>query len=245
MYVRTDDECQEPHFHIRDIYTEADAAICLQSNRYCKHPQKENYAFRYDFWELLFAFLSEPCRSPRYADNYEFAVAMWNMNNQSYCSLQKDEDGCSIIPDYRRMNTRIVIIKSIQDDYDSDHLQSDADINPLSYALTKKFLSKDGELFQRLISKFHLVPNIRFVLKAKQDEEKEVVSLRLCIDRKDLWMTQDIHDYEGMMAVMETYFNEQGLNTIHPSTQENMSTFLAWMRERLPIIDEYITTKAN
>ena len=34
-----------------------------------------------------------------------------------------------------------------------------------------------------------------------------------------------------MMAVMEAYFKEQGLNTIHPSTQEDMSTFLAWMRE--------------
>ena len=101
VYVRTDDECQVPHFHVRDIYTEANCAICLQSNSYCKHPQKENYAFRYDFGELLFAFMSEPCRSPRYADNYEFAVIMWNMNNHSDCSYQRDEDGYSIIPDYR------------------------------------------------------------------------------------------------------------------------------------------------
>lgn len=48
-----------------------------------------------------------------------------------------------------------------------------------------------------------------------------------------------------MMAVMEAYFKEQGLNTIHPSTQEDMSTFLAWMRERLPIIDEYLTIKTE
>ena len=48
-----------------------------------------------------------------------------------------------------------------------------------------------------------------------------------------------------MMAVMEAYFKEQGLNTIHPSTQEEMSTFLAWMRERLPIIDEYLTIKTE
>lgn len=48
-----------------------------------------------------------------------------------------------------------------------------------------------------------------------------------------------------MMAVMEAYFKEQGLNTIHPSTQEDMTTFLAWMRERLPIIDEYLTIKTE
>ena len=48
-----------------------------------------------------------------------------------------------------------------------------------------------------------------------------------------------------MMAVMEAYFKEQGLNTIHPSTQEDMSTFLAWMRERLPIINEYLTIKTE
>ena len=46
-----------------------------------------------------------------------------------------------------------------------------------------------------------------------------------------------------MMSVMEAYFKEQGLNTIHPSTQEDMSTFLAWMKERLPIINEYLTIK--
>ena len=138
------------------------------------------------------------------------------------------------------MNTRIVIIKSFRDDYDCDHFQNDEQINRLSHALTKKFLKKDGVLFQRLLNQFHLVPNIRLVLMAEQNKAKEVTSLRLCIDRKDLWMTQAINNYEGMMAAMETYFIEQGLNTIHPSAQEEMSTFLAWMRERLPIIDEYI-----
>lgn len=140
---------------------------------------------------------------------------------------------------------KIVIIKSFADDYDCDHQQTDEDINRLSHALTKKFLNKDGVLFQRLLNQFHLVPNIRIVLQAEHDEAKEVVSLRLCIERKDLWMTQDINNYEGMMAVMETYFHEQGLNTIFPNTKEEMRTFLAWMREQLPIIDEYITIKAD
>lgn len=143
------------------------------------------------------------------------------------------------------MNTRIIILRSIQDDYDCDHLQTDKDINPLSCALTKKFLDKDGVLFHRLLNRFHLVPNIRIVLKAEHNEANEVVSLRLYIDRKDLWMAQGINNYEGMMAVMEAYFIEQGLNTIHPSNQEEMISFFAWLRERLPIIGEYITIKTN
>lgn len=103
VYVKTDDECQEPHFHVRDIYTETDTAICLLSNHYCKHPQKESYAFRQGFGELLYAFMSEPCRSPHYADNYEFTVIMWNLNNQSDCTWRKGEDGISVIPDYRNI----------------------------------------------------------------------------------------------------------------------------------------------
>ena len=135
---------------------------------------------------------------------------------------------------------KIVIIKSFADDYDSDHLQTDQDINSLSYALTKKFLNKDGVLFHRLLNQFHLVPNIRIVLMAEQNEVKEVVSLRLYIDRKDLWMTQEIRNYNGMVAVMEAYFKEQGLSTIHPNIQSEIVEFLKWMRKELPIIDEYI-----
>lgn len=140
---------------------------------------------------------------------------------------------------------KIVITKSFADDYDCDHLQSDKDINPLSHELTKKFLNKDGVLFQRLMNQFHLVPNIRIVLKAEQNEAKEVVSLRLCIDRKDLWMPQEISNYDGMMSVMEAYFIEQGLNAMCPSSLEDMTTFLAWMRDKLPVIDEYITIKTD
>ena len=151
----------------------------------------------------------------------------------------------SNIPDYRNTNTRVVIIKSIKDNYDCDHHQTDEDINPLSHALTKKFLNKDGVLFLRLLNQFHLVPNIRIVLKAECNEAKEITSLRLCIDRKDLWMTQDISNYDGMMTVMETYFREQGLNTISTSTKEEMISFIGWMREKVPIIDEYLTIKIN
>ena len=135
---------------------------------------------------------------------------------------------------------KIVIIKSFADDYDSDHLQTDQDINSLSYALTKRFLRKNGDLFQKLLGSFLLVPNIRIVLIADEGKDKEVLRLRLDIDRKDLWMGHEISNLQGMLQIMEGYFKQQGLSTIHPNTQSEIVEFLKWMRKELPIIDEYI-----
>lgn len=139
---------------------------------------------------------------------------------------------------------KIVIIKSFADDYDSDHLQTDQDINSLSYALTKRFLRKNGDLFQKLLGSFLLVPNIRIVLIADEGKDKEVLRLRLDIDRKDLWMGHEISNLQGMLQIMEGYFKQQGLSTIHPNTQSEIVEFLKWMRKELPIIDEYIEITA-
>jgi hypothetical protein len=103
-YIRTDDECQVPHFHIRNIYTETDTPILLLSNCYCPHSHK-NCKFLTDTeLRLLACFMAEPCRNPHYADNYEYAVMMWNSNNQSNCRWHKNKDGYSIIPDYSQTN---------------------------------------------------------------------------------------------------------------------------------------------
>lgn len=135
---------------------------------------------------------------------------------------------------------KIVIRKPFRDDYDCDMLQSEQDINTLSFALTKRFLHKDGELFHKLLGTFHLVPNIRIILIAEEGNDKEVLSLRLDIDRKDLWMPQEISNYQAMLLIMEDYFRQKGLSTIHPNTQSEIIAFLEWMRKELPIIEEYI-----
>ena len=87
---------------------------------------------------------------------------------------------------------------------------------------------------------FLLVPNIRIVLIADEGKDKEVLRLRLDIDRKDLWMAHEISNLQGMLQIMEGYFKQQGLSTIHPNTQSEIVEFLKWMRKELPIIDEYI-----
>ena len=65
-YIWTDDECQVPHFHIRNIYTETDTPILLQSNHYCPHSHKDCKVLSDTELRQLACFMAEPCRSPRF-----------------------------------------------------------------------------------------------------------------------------------------------------------------------------------
>ena len=65
-YIWTDDECQVPHFHIRNIYTETDTPILLQSNHYCPHSHKDCKVLSDTELQQLACFMAEPCRSPRF-----------------------------------------------------------------------------------------------------------------------------------------------------------------------------------
>ena len=93
-YIRTDDECQVSHFHIRNIYTEADTPILLQSNRYCPHSHHDCKVLSDTELQQLAYFMEEPCRSPRFENNYQYAAELWNMNNEKGCLAIGD------IPDY-------------------------------------------------------------------------------------------------------------------------------------------------
>ena len=46
--------------------------------------------------------MRQPCRSPKFRNNYEFAVEMWNANNsESYVQIREDKDGNLLQPDYK------------------------------------------------------------------------------------------------------------------------------------------------
>ena len=93
-YIRTDDECQVPHFHIRNIYTETDTPILLKSNHYCLHSHKDCKVLSDTELQQLACFMAEPCRSPRFENNYQYATELWNLNNEKSCMTNED------IPDY-------------------------------------------------------------------------------------------------------------------------------------------------
>lgn len=49
-------------------------------------------------------FMEQPCRSPRYKNNYELAVEMWNLNNSdTYIQIKEDSNGNVIMPNYRKI----------------------------------------------------------------------------------------------------------------------------------------------
>lgn len=109
IYVCTDDEHCKPHFHIRDVLTKGvniEVCVCLERGTYLFHKRKGYNTSRYDILDhverkMLLEFMKQPCRSPKYRNNYEFAVEMWNLNNSdTYVQIRENELGEIIMPDY-------------------------------------------------------------------------------------------------------------------------------------------------
>lgn len=103
VVVYTDDPGYIPHVHVIDRATrgqEFDACVMLEDNRYFSHGNHTDI-FNSKQRKTFDTFMHEPCRSPRYANNYELAVSMWNLNNSdTYIIPKTDSEGDTIIPDY-------------------------------------------------------------------------------------------------------------------------------------------------
>ena len=104
-YVVTDDVCQIPHFHVRDALQMGilDAPVRLDANQYIQYGESTDKLQDYTL-SLLADFMAQPCRSPHFINNYEFAVVMWNMNNETQLQIKIDKDGNVIIPEYSKTN---------------------------------------------------------------------------------------------------------------------------------------------
>lgn len=103
MYVRTDDGHTHPHVHVRDRYRPGrDLPISLTEAAYCPHGHLSDRLVCYEL-RYLANFMAQPCRSPRFVNNYEYAVAMWNANNATPCPCPTDGDGNIVIPDYLQL----------------------------------------------------------------------------------------------------------------------------------------------
>ena len=107
IFVRTNDGGFIPHIHIIDQATngsELDCCVRLETNKYFAHGRHQG-KLNAKLSRALADFMRQPCRSPKYATNYEFAVDMWDMNNSdSYVIPKYDRNGNVIIPDYRNIN---------------------------------------------------------------------------------------------------------------------------------------------
>lgn len=106
VYVRTDDPGFIPHVHIFDVGTSGrkfDCCVQLEKSQYFSHG-KHNSIMNAKMCREFAEFMEQPCRNPKYQNNYEFAVDMWNMNNSSaYVQIREDDNGKVIMPNYRKI----------------------------------------------------------------------------------------------------------------------------------------------
>ena len=264
-YIVTDDAHPYPHFHIRDRETLGEllnVGVALEWSAYYMPHENATQQLTKEQSQMLNDFINEPCRSPHYTNNYEFAVDMWNMNNSTQFKIHRYRDsGRIIVPDYAHMSLRkVAVIQDMRDDYDCDSItQTESSINPLFYKLTKKFLGGNSELKRILLEKFHYLPWCRLVLVVEFEQESSNRSHKGFIKSIEL-MLSDVQYYEncgfgtymddkrheafGRMTeadeVLAEYFKSIGLPTIHPTNVEEMETFLNWMAKEVPIIENYI-----
>lgn len=108
VYVWTDDEGSIPHVHVRDAETKGsrfETCVKLETNEYFLHgsfTDTMDDKLMTDFHDFM---CSNP-RNPYFNSNYEFAIAMWNMNNECVkMEAQLDLEGKVIVPDYGRMKS--------------------------------------------------------------------------------------------------------------------------------------------
>lgn len=110
IYVKTDDEETTPHFHIRDAETQGErfeTCVCFEQNRYCLHGECKD-VLTPEQQTLLKEYMEGLSRHKQHTlslvCNYEWAVDMWNLNNEAtQVTLRYGSKNKVIIPDYGRM----------------------------------------------------------------------------------------------------------------------------------------------
>jgi hypothetical protein len=101
--VYTRDPGKIPHVHIVDTDTygkKLNCCVMLETNRYFSHGHHQgelNAKLRKEFND----FMKQRSPIPQFKNNYQLAVAMWNLNNSdTYIQIKEDENGNIIMPDY-------------------------------------------------------------------------------------------------------------------------------------------------
>ena len=81
VYVRTGDKCKVPHVHVRNLFdVEEEFAFTLQGNNYYPHDNHIEQMSRYNL-KYFADFMAQPCHNSEFANNYEYAVYLWNSKN--------------------------------------------------------------------------------------------------------------------------------------------------------------------
>lgn len=105
VFVVTDDVIQVPHFHVRN--DRSDIAIELNTNIYLPHCKGKSNRLPKEVREGLADFMAQPCRSPHFANYYEYAAFTWNMQNHVAFRCNMDKSMNILIPNYVDLHVNI------------------------------------------------------------------------------------------------------------------------------------------
>jgi len=140
---------------------------------------------------------------------------------------------------------KILLLKSLENFYDMDYTGSQEPINPLSMALTKKFLPKwsDSPLKTQIINKYHCLPCLRMELNVQCEQGSDIVdALNLQVERYDLereyWKDKVIDEHE-LNRMTETFFHSIGYLKIVCCGTDEIETFIAKLAEDVPLVNQY------
>lgn len=140
---------------------------------------------------------------------------------------------------------KVLLLKSLEDFYDMDYTGDRESINPLSMALTKKFLPKwsDSTLKNEIISRFHCLPCLRLRLTVQCEQGSDIVNaLSLHVKQYDLereyWKDKVINEDE-LNGIAEIFFRSIGYSKIVCRGTDEIEMFIAKLAEDVPLVNEY------
>jgi len=142
---------------------------------------------------------------------------------------------------------KIVVKQDIRDN--SDSTLSARQRTPLSHALTRKFLHRNGELMRRLQALQSPLPDLRLTMQVQLEGRDLTPCYSRLLNRgfvksiKLVLATVDdsvpLNGKEPLEQEMANYFNEIGQPNIAPATVADMETFVNWFETQLPIMRDY------
>lgn len=140
---------------------------------------------------------------------------------------------------------KILLIKSLEDNFDLDYIGSFEQANSLSVATTRAFLPKWGEspLKTLLISRFHHLPSLRLAFDYTFKEGSDILeSLALNFvygdvdhehDKRELVDSSQIND------ILKEYFYLIGYSKVDCKGTDEIEAFIKRLAKDVPLVEDY------
>ena len=140
---------------------------------------------------------------------------------------------------------KILLIKSLEDNYDLDYIGGFEQANSLSVAITRTFLPKWGEspLKTLLISRFHHLPLLRLAFEYTFKEGSDILeSLALNFVYGDVDHEHDkreLVDLSQINDILKEYFYLIGYSKVDCKGTDEIEAFIKRLAKDVPLVEDY------